>query len=186
MKKLFSTILVLSLLLSGNAYAETINQRLDAIEKRLEKIEESLSGIEMINNLLNTNILDSSLKSKNSTKTNKSKLDFKLKQLNCFDDSIGLEKIFIRYQITNNYEKKIKLVDATLSAKDLFGDEIFKGKISRDLYLAPGRVDNVEGSYDDLMMNKCGRIRSVEFPDIKYVLDVLKIAFEDNTVLEFN
>ena len=71
MKKLFSTILVLSLLLSGNAYAETINQRLDAIEKRLEKIEESLSGIEMINNLLNTNLLDSSSKSKNSTKTNR-------------------------------------------------------------------------------------------------------------------
>ena len=186
MKKLFSTILVLGLLFSGNGYAETINQRLDAIEKRLEKIEESLSGIEMINNLLNTNILDNSSKSKNNTKTNKSKLDFKLKQLNCFDDSIGLEKILIRYQITNNYEKKIKLVDATILAKDLLGDEIFKGQISRDVYLAPGRVDNVEGSYDDYMINKCGRIKSVEFPDIKYVLDVSKIAFEDNTVLEFN
>ena len=105
MKKLFLSIVVLGLLLSGNGYAETINQRLDAIEKRLEKIEESLSGIEMINNLLNSNILDNSSKSKNNTKTNKSKLDFKLKQLNCFDDSIGLEKILIRYQITNNYEK---------------------------------------------------------------------------------
>ena len=99
-------IVVLGLLFSGNGYAETINQRLDAIEKRLEKIEESLSGIEMINNLLNTNMLDDSSKSKNNTKTNKSKLDFKLKQLNYFDDTIELEKIFIRYQITNNYEKK--------------------------------------------------------------------------------
>jgi len=105
MKKILG-ILVICSLLGGNAYAETINQRLDAIEKRLEKIEESLSGIEMINNLLNINILDNSSKSKNSTKTNKSKLDFKLKQLNCFDDTIGLEKIFIRYQITNNYKKK--------------------------------------------------------------------------------
>ena len=185
MNKLFSTILVLGLLLSGNAYAETINQRLDAIEKRLEKIAGSLSGIEMINNFLNTNVLDNSSKSKNSAKTNKSKLDFKLKQLNCFDDTIGLEKIFIRYQITNNYEKKIKLVDATLIANDLLGDVIFRGKISRDVYLASGRVDNVEGSYDDLMMDKCRRIKSVEFPDIKYVLDVSKIAFEDNTVIEF-
>ena len=184
MKKLLG-ILVLGLLLSGNAYAETINQRLDAIEKRLEKIEESLSGIEMINSLLNTNILDSSSKSKNSTKTNKSKLDLKLKQLNCFDDSIGLEKIFIRYQITNNYEKKIKLVDATLIANDLLGDVIFRGKISRDVYLASGRVDNVEGSYNDIMTDKCRRIKSVAFPDIKYFLDVSKIAFEDNTVIEF-
>ena len=82
--------------------------------------------------------------------------------------------------------KKIKLVDATIIAKDLLGDEIFKGQISRDVYLDPGRADNVEGSYDDYMINKCGRIKSVEFPDIKYVLDVSKIAFEDNTVLEFN
>jgi ABC-type multidrug transport system fused ATPase/permease subunit len=186
MKKLFSTILLLGLLLSGNAYAETINQRLDAIEKRLEKIEESLSGIEMINNLLNTNILGNSPKSKNITKTNKSKLDLKLKQLNCFDDTIGIEKIFIRYQITNNYEKKIKLVDATLIANDLLGEVIFRGQIARDVYLASGGVDNVEVSYSDLMMNKCGRIKSVEFSDIKYVLNVSKIAFEDNTVLEFN
>ena len=184
MKKLLA-IIVLGLLLSGNAYAETINQRLDAIEKRLEKIEESLSGIEMINNLLNTNIPDSSSKSKNSTKTNKSKLDFKLKQLNCFDDTIGLEKIFIRYQITNNYEKKIKLVDATLIANDLLGDVIFRGKIFRDVYLASGSVDNVQGSYNDIMTDQCRRIKSVEFPDIKYVLDVSKIAFEDNTVIEF-
>jgi len=35
------------------------------------------------------------------------------------------------------------------------------------------------------MMDKCRRIKSVEFPDIKYVLDVSKIAFEDNTVIEF-
>jgi len=58
MKKLFSTIIVLGLLLSGNAYAETIKQRLDAIEKRLEKIEESLSGIEMINNLFRWFVLE--------------------------------------------------------------------------------------------------------------------------------
>ena len=98
----------------------------------------------------------------------------------------GFNSVKIYFRNKNYGLSKIKLVDATLLAKDLLGDEIFKGKISRDVYLAPGRVDNVEGSYDDLMMNKCGRIRSVEFPDIKYVLDVLKIAFEDNTVLEFN
>ena len=33
MKKLFSMIMVLVLLLSGNAYAESTNQRLDKIEK---------------------------------------------------------------------------------------------------------------------------------------------------------
>jgi hypothetical protein len=45
MKKLFSTILILGLLLSGNAYAETTKQRLDAIEKRLEKIESLLNPL---------------------------------------------------------------------------------------------------------------------------------------------
>ncbi len=44
MKKLLS-IIVLSLLLSGNAYAETTKQRLDAIEKRLEKIESLLNPL---------------------------------------------------------------------------------------------------------------------------------------------
>jgi hypothetical protein len=53
------------------------------------------------------------------------------------------------------------------------------------VYLAPRKVDNVEGSYGDLLLNKCRRIKAVVFPDIKYVLDVSKIAFEDNTVIEF-
>ncbi|MDA9794243.1 hypothetical protein N8129_04290 [Pelagibacteraceae bacterium] len=45
MKKLFSTILVLGLLLSGNGYAETTEQRLEAIEKRLERIESLLNPL---------------------------------------------------------------------------------------------------------------------------------------------
>ena len=44
MKKLL-VIVVLGLLLSGNAYAETTIQRLDAIEKRLEKIESLLNPL---------------------------------------------------------------------------------------------------------------------------------------------
>ena len=41
MKKLLG-IVVLGLLLSGNAYAESIETRLDALEKRLDKLEKSL------------------------------------------------------------------------------------------------------------------------------------------------
>ena len=73
----------------------------------------------MINNLLNANTLDKSSKSKNNTKTYKSKLYLKLKQLNCFDDTLGFEKILICYAVTNNYEKKIKLVNTTLIAKNV-------------------------------------------------------------------
>jgi len=184
MKKLL--IIVLGFLLSGNVgYTENTNQRLDKIEKRLEKIEESLSGLDFIKNLLNTNALDNNSKTTNNTKINKSKLSIELKQLNCFEDSIGFKKITIRYVITNNYKKKVKLVDATIIAKDLLDDEIFRGKISRDVYLDSEKSDTIGGTYDDLIYNHCGKIKAVEFPDIKYVLDVSKIAFEDNTVLEF-
>ena len=44
MKKLLG-IVVLGLLLSGNAYAETTEQRLEAIEKRLERIESLLNPL---------------------------------------------------------------------------------------------------------------------------------------------
>lgn len=51
MKK-FLGIVVLGLLLSGNAYAESIETRLDALEKRLDKLEKSLESLEFLTPLL--------------------------------------------------------------------------------------------------------------------------------------
>ena len=51
MKKLLG-IVVMGILLSGNAFAETVNQRLEKIEERLKKIEESLEGLEILSEIM--------------------------------------------------------------------------------------------------------------------------------------
>ena len=67
MKKLLA-IIVLGLLLSGNAYAETTKQRLDAIEKRLEKIESLLNPLMTLKE--NSNQSDGTTKKEEQEKLN--------------------------------------------------------------------------------------------------------------------
>jgi hypothetical protein len=180
MKKLLS-IIVFSLLLNGNAYAETISQRLDKIEERLEKIEESLDGTNLLKNLLGNN---ENLKV--DVEPPKTKIAFKLNLLSCTKDSV-FEQINVGYKITNNYDKLVKIIDANFVTKDLLGDLVFRGGIGRDLYLAPGKSKTLEGTYDGLgNADSCKKIRQSRLPDLKVDLYVVKIAFGDNTIIEFN
>ena len=119
MKNSINTIF--SLLFSGNAYAETINQRLNKIEQRLS-IEESLDGTKLLKNLIGieTNLDINQIPAE-------TKIGFKLNGLFCSNNDL-FEKINIGYQINNNYDKEIKLVDAYFVARDLFDDEVFKAR----------------------------------------------------------
>ena len=79
------------------------------------------------------------------------------------------------------------LIDAFFVAKDLFGDEVFKAKIVRGAYLKPGQSKNLEGNVTEgLLGESCSKIKQSRLPDLKVELHVSKIAFGDNSILEFN
>ena len=170
--------LVTGMLWYNVGFADTIKQRLDDIEKRLEKIEDSLSGLDLINNLLQKDTISS-----NKT-TNESKLEFYITKLYCEEENY-FNKVKIAYKIQNNYDKEVKLVDAHVLVKDLFDETIFKGKIAKDVYLQPNTGKTTRGAFDDMLSNHCQKIGSTKFQDLKYELIVEKIAFGDNSILEF-
>ena len=174
-------IVVLGLFLTSNAHSESINSRLTKIEERLTNIEESLAGLKMLENLFNSE----NLNEKNSAVStgNKSKLSFKLNLLSCTKDMF--DKINIGYTITNNYNKEVKLVDAVIETTDLFGELVFKGKIAKDVYLKAGESDTVKGSFDDILSDQCSKIKQARLNDLKSDLNVSKIAFGDNSIVEF-
>ena len=180
MKKLLG-ILVFSLFITSNVFSESINARLTKIEERLTNIEESLAGLKMLENLFNSDNLNE--KNVAGTTGNKSKLSFKLNLLTCTKDVF--DKINIGYTIKNNYDKEVKLVDAVIETKDLFGDIVFKGKIAKNVYLKSGNSDTINGTFDDIISDQCSKIKQTMLPDLKTDLNVSKIAFGDNTILEF-
>ena len=62
---------------------------------------------------------------------------------------------------------------------------VFKGKIAKDVYLKAGESDTVKGSFDDILSDQCSKIKQVRLLDLKSDLNVSKIAFGDNSIVEF-
>lgn len=180
MKKILQSIIII-FLLSGSVNSETVNERLDNIEKRLSIIEENLDSSKLLQGLMGIKEdLDVNITAPTT------KLEFKLNGLFCSEGSL-FEKINVGYLITNNYEQEIKLVDAYFVAKDLFGDEVFKAKINRGLYLKPKQSKNLQGDVTEgLLGESCAKIKQSRLPDLTVELHVLKIAFGDNSILEFD
>jgi len=181
MQKLLLSIIALFMLLSASVNAETISQRLDKIEKRLEKIDESLDGSKLLQGLIGEK---TELNSDSTPPV--TKLGFILYSLSCSNDTL-LEQIKISYLITNNYEQEVKLVDAYFVAKDLFGDEVFKAKIVKGVYLKPGKSENIKATVSGGLLNdNCAKVKQARVPDLTVELHVSKIAFGDNSVVVFN
>ena len=180
MKK-FNLIFLFLFLTNSEAFSETVSQRLDKIEKRLGKIEQNLDSSKFLQGLMG---VETELNSNLAPAI--TKLGFKINGLFCSDGNL-FEKINVGYLITNNYEQEVKLIDAFFVAKDLFGDEVFKAKIARGVYLKPGKSKNIEGDVTEgLLGESCSKIKQSRLPDLTVELHVSKIAFGDNSILEFN
>ena len=180
MKKLM-LIIFFSIVSSGIVFAETVNQRLEKIEQRLDNLEEGQDGASLLKNLMGDNDVMES-----DQEPPKTKIEFKLNLLSCSKDSLSMDIINVGYEITNNYDKEIKLIDAFFVAKDLFGDEVFKAKIGKGIYLSPGNSKTTEGTVDGLFVSeKCEKIRQSKLLDLISYLHVSKIAFGDNSIEEF-
>ena len=177
-------IVVLSLLWCNVGFSKTVHQRLDDIEKRLENIEKSLKALDFINNLTNNSSTTSSAKSK--SKTNTSKINFELTEIGCVEEDYST-KLKIYYRLENNYEKSIKLIDANFTVNNLFDEKLYAAKILRSAYVEPERIKNFAAEKDMMfdLDNSCAKLEQSDIEDYKIDFSVDKIAFEDNSIINF-
>ena len=192
MKKLLS-ILILSLLFSGNCYADNVEQRLDDIENRLKNIEKSLEGLDKLMSIFdnpNANLLDlfnanKGSNNKTAGSINSSKIDFETRKLYCSEGDFT-SKIYLNYLLYNNYDKGIKYIDASIKVKDLFDETLLTASILKNAQVGPKDAKFFKSSMDDTFSDSCSKLAQAEYEDYKYEFNVSKVAFEDNSVIEFD
>ena len=167
-------------------FTKTIDQRLDDIEKRLENIEQSLKALDFINNLTNNSSTSATSSSKSKSKTNKSKINFELTEIGCVKEDFST-KLKIYYKLENNYKKSIKLIDANFTVKNLFDEKLYAAKILRSAYVEPERIKDFAAEMDKTfdLDDSCAKLKQSNIEDYKIDFSVDKIAFEDNSILDF-
>ena len=167
-------------------FTKTIDQRLDDIEKRLENIEQSLKALDFINNLTNNSSTSATSSSKSKSKTNKSKINFELTEIGCVKEDFST-KLKIYYKLENKYKKSIKLIDANFTVKNLFDEKLYAAKILRSAYVEPERIKDFAAEMDKTfdLDNSCAKLKQSNIEDYKIDFSVDKIAFEDNSILDF-
>jgi len=167
-------------------FTKTIDQRLDDIEKRLENIEQSLKALDFINNLTNNSSTSATPSSKSKSKINKSKINFELTEIDCVKEDFST-KLKIYYKLENNYKKSIKLIDANFTVKNLFDEKLYAAKILRSAYVEQERIKDFAAEMDKTfdLDDSCAKLKQSDIEDYKIDFSVDKIAFEDNSILDF-
>ena len=89
--------------------------------------------------------------------------------------------------LENNYEKSIKLIDANFTIKNLFDEKLFAAKILRSAYVEPERIKDFAAVMDKTfdIGDSCGKLEQSDIEDYKIDFSVDKIAFEDNSIINF-
>ena len=186
MKKLL-IFLIYILFVCNAGSAKTIDQRLESIEKRLENIENSLKFLDLINNLSeetsNSSTKTKTLKSKDN---NKSKVKFELLKIGCEKEDFST-KLKIYYILKNDYQKTIKLIDANFIINNLFDEKLYGAKILRSAYVDSKKEKKFSAQIDKTfdIDNSCSKLEQSSLEDYKIIFRVDKIAFEDNSILNF-
>ena len=96
-------------------------------------------------------------------------------------------KLKIYYKLENNYKKSIKLIDANFTVKNLFDEKLYAAKILRSAYVEPERIKDFAAEMDKTfdLENSCAKLKQSNIEDYKIDFSVDKIAFEDNSILDF-
>ena len=185
MRKLIMFFIV-GVLWCNDGFSKTIDQRLDDIEKRLENIEQSLKALDFINNLTNNSSTSATSSSKSKSKTNKSKINFELTEIGCVKEDFST-KLKIYYKLENNYKKSIKLIDANFIVKNLFDEKLYAAKILRSAYVESQTIKDFAAEIDKTfdLDDSCAKLKQSDIEDYKIDFSVDKIAFEDNSILDF-
>ena len=85
----------------------------------------------------------------------------------------------------SNYEKGIKLIDGAIVIKDLFGDTVGRFAISKNTKIRTDMTASFIYNYNFTSDDDCKNLNNENLSDYKFGLDIRRIAFEDNTIVEF-
>ena len=77
------------------------------------------------------------------------------------------------------------MIDGAIVIKDLFGDTISRLSISKNTKIRTDKASSFSGSYNIGSSEDCKNMNNENLKDYKFNLDIRKIAFEDNSILEF-
>lgn len=91
-------------------------------------------------------------------------------------------KVFLSYELKNNYDKQIKQIKGRVIINDLLDENVVNLIINPDIYLDANKSKIINGYYT---VSKNARILFINQEDVKIILDIKKIALEDNTVITF-
>lgn len=96
-------------------------------------------------------------------------------------------KLKIYYKLENNYKKSIKLIDANFTVKNLFDEKLYAAKILRSAYVEQERIKDFAAEMDKTfdLDDSCAKLKQSDIEDYKIDFSVDKIAFEDNSILDF-
>ena len=184
MKKLF-LILFLLLNFSNISYSDDLGEivkKLDKIDKRLSDIEEKMKFFDILTGLENENI---TLNDQNNVEPPLSKLKLGIGIINCKKNEIYGNDLYIAGYYENNFEKGVKMIDGVIEIKDLFGDTINRLSINKNTSIRTDKTTSFSGTYNIGSSEDCKKMNNKNIKDFKFSLDINKIAFEDNTVIEF-
>jgi hypothetical protein len=89
----------------------------------------------------------------------------------------------ITLKLRNKTENRIKLIDGTIRFADLLDQNLFAIRIPPDLKYAPGATVTDAGDYQaNKFIPEQLRMRKMDKSDVKAVLIVRKVVFDDKTV----
>ena len=115
-------------------------------------------------------------------------LEIKVNELSIYkkEGLLGIEeeKVKLDYDLSNKYEKLIKLADHKLVAKDLLGEIVTVFRLEQDIYL-PSNIQKsfVRDSDMDWLSYNPYRLRKIKLEDLVFEYEVKSIVFEDNVTL---
>ena len=184
MKKLF-LIFFLFFSFENISYSQDLNEilkRLDKIDKRLSDIEDKMKFFDILSGL-ETSGLDKTNENIDNSLFPKIKAEIGL--INCKKAEYFGNELYIAGTYQNNYDKGIKMIDGAIVIKDLFGDTISRLSISKNTKIRTDKYSSFSGSYNIGSSEDCKNMNNENLKDYKFNLDIRKIAFEDNSILEF-
>jgi hypothetical protein len=91
----------------------------------------------------------------------------------------------ISYTLVNNYNKPVKLINGSIGFFDLVGERIIGIKLERDVKIEPGKEASFRGNYGiNQFINSEMRLKDLAPEDVRAQLEVKKIVFRDNTIID--
>ncbi|MBV9997678.1 MAG: hypothetical protein JO015_01060 [Verrucomicrobia bacterium] len=182
----YTCLVLASLALLAPSYADDLSN--EALAKRVQELEKRLSAIESIPQVAamlklreEVNALPSP--TPNPTPQENAPLMISDWQYQFKDGEYEWDKRhLIRYALTNRTDHAIKLVDGSLTFRDLLGEQIFV-RLDQDVFYPPHDTVPTQGAWKINPLNpEEMRLQRMNHDNVKAEVLIRRVVFDDNTV----